>query len=411
MKNRYRRLIPAVMLLTWSAAFPTSAIGARGGLVVLVGCDDPAPLVTLRASDSCLAHGLDTDAKNVANARKHIQSKRLYGKVSVDMFDGKNLPYADNLVNLLVAEKLGGVTRAEVLRVLAPLGVANVGGKKFVIPRPKNIDDWTHYLHSASGNPVAQDDAVRPPRQLQWVASPKWGRHHEHMASMNAMVSSDGKVFSICDQGPRVSMMHPPQWKLSAHDAVDPSRQPRQGWPVFRHDSARSGHTAAMVPANLTQQWSADIGGKLTQPVTADGKVYVASIDRHALHALSAKTGKPIWRYTAGGRIDSPPSIYRGMAIFGSRNGWITCLRCGDGELAWRFRAVPKELLVMSYGQLESAWPVHGSVLIENNEIHCLAGRNMFLDGGLCYPRLEPATGRKISETIMDGNTSLTCNK
>ena len=56
----------------------------------------------------------------------------------------------------------------------------------------------------------------------------------------------------------------------------------------------------------------------------------------------------------------------------------------------------------MSYGQLESAWPLHGSVLIENNEIHCVAGRNMFLDGGLHYLRLDPATGGKISETIMD---------
>ncbi|MBC8218112.1 MAG: hypothetical protein H8E73_06565 [Planctomycetes bacterium] len=56
----------------------------------------------------------------------------------------------------------------------------------------------------------------------------------------------------------------------------------------------------------------------------------------------------------------------------------------------------------MSYGQLESAWPVHGSVLLEDGEAHCVAGRSMFLDGGLRYLRLDPATGEKISETIMD---------
>jgi outer membrane protein assembly factor BamB len=748
MKNAYRSLITAAVLLLVCPGASLSLGGGKAGLAVQLGCGDGKLTAMLHADGRYLVHGLDSDPENVAKVREYIRAKGLYGKVSIDTFDGKHLPYADNLVNLLVTDELGGVTMKEVMRVLTPLGVARIGGKKSVKPRPKDIDDWTHYLHSASGNPVAQDDAVKPPRQLQWVASPKWGRHHEHMASMNAMVSSDGKVFSICDQGPNVSMMHPPEWKLSARDAFnglllwdqpivewfnhltplksgpaslprrlvaagklvyvtlgikapvsvldsdtgkivrvckgtentreillsgktlflvrgvsngttltavnaqtgrilwekpgpvstftltadnkrvvffdgqkvislnrkdgsqlwasppvgeknkaawtvknpprlilsdkalvvapknkmyaistddgsilwsavhprsgyvspkdlfvidslvwcgdtagarntgqfvgrdlmtgeikksfdpdidivwlshhrchfskatknfllpgrmgvefvdikketwkqhhwvrggciygimpcngliytpphacacyfeakqsgfgaytssvgpassggerlqkgpayksissDAKSRPSASWPVFRHDSARSGHTPAVVPASLKQQWSAEIGGRLTQPVTADGKIYVASIDRHTLHVLDAATGKTIWRFIAGGRIDSPPSIHKGMAIFGARDGWIYCLRCSDGELVWRFRAAPKELLVMSYGQLESAWPVHGSVLIENNEVHCIAGRNMFLDGGLRYLRLDPATGRKISETIMD---------
>ena len=78
--------------------------GVKGGLVVHVGCADPASIMALRASDSYLVHGLDVDAIKVSKARKLIQSKRLYGPVSVDTFDGKNLPYADNLVNLLIDE-------------------------------------------------------------------------------------------------------------------------------------------------------------------------------------------------------------------------------------------------------------------------------------------------------------------
>ena len=50
------------------------------------------------------------------------------------------------------------------------------------------------------------------------------------------------------------------------------------------------------------------------------------------------------------------------------------------------------------------AWPVSGSVLVENGEVYCLAGRNMFLDGGLRLVRLDPATGRLISENRMDEN-------
>jgi len=106
--------------------------GIKGGLVVHVGCGDGKLTAGLRVNDSYLVHGLDTDAKNVAKAREHIHSKGLYGPVSVDVFDGKGLPYVDNLVNLIVADALSGVTMKEVMRVLAPRGVAYVNGKKTV---------------------------------------------------------------------------------------------------------------------------------------------------------------------------------------------------------------------------------------------------------------------------------------
>ena len=78
------------------------------------------------------------------------------------------LPYADNLVNLIVAEDLGDVTLEEAMRVLAPGGVllTRQDGRwqKTVKPRPQEIDEWTHYLHDASGNAVAHDEVVGPPR-------------------------------------------------------------------------------------------------------------------------------------------------------------------------------------------------------------------------------------------------------
>ena len=44
--------------------------------------------------------------------------------------DGERLPYTDNLVNLIVADNLGKLSMSEVMRVLAPNGVALIGGKK-----------------------------------------------------------------------------------------------------------------------------------------------------------------------------------------------------------------------------------------------------------------------------------------
>jgi len=173
-------------------------------------------------------------------------------------------------------------------------------------------------------------------------------------------------------------------------------------WPAFRHDSMRSGRSGTTLPEAVKQTWRAKIGGKLSSPVMAFGKVFVAAVDAHTIHALDAATGKAVWTYTAGGRVDSPPTAYRNTVIFGSADGWIYCLRQSDGVLAWRFRAAPKDRLIVVRGQVESAWPVHGSVLVEEGVVIASAGRSSYLDGGIYVYRLDASTGKKLSETVID---------
>jgi len=84
-----------------------SATGVKGGLIVHLGCGDGKLTAALRASDRYLVHGLDADSENVAKARALIQSKGAYGPVSVEQFDGKSLPYADDLANVVVSENVG----------------------------------------------------------------------------------------------------------------------------------------------------------------------------------------------------------------------------------------------------------------------------------------------------------------
>ena len=57
--------------------------GVKGGVVVLLGCDDPKLAVALRASDSFLVHGLDTDPATVEKARRHVASSGLYGDIAI----------------------------------------------------------------------------------------------------------------------------------------------------------------------------------------------------------------------------------------------------------------------------------------------------------------------------------------
>ncbi len=177
--------------------------------------------------------------------------------------------------------------------------------------------------------------------------------------------------------------------------------QPSSDWPTFRHDPLRSGSTPAPVPANLKRSWSVAVGGRLSPPVVAAAKVFVASIDRHRVAALDATDGRTIWSFTAGGRIDTPPTIYRGLVLFGCGDGWVYCLRESDGQLAWRRRAAPHQRLVGAFGQLESAWPVHGSVLINNDVAYVAAGRSSYLDGGILLYALDPTTGEILEQQVL----------
>ena len=806
-----------------------AATGVRGGLVVHVGCGDPSTgsgqagklTAALLANDSYLVHGLDTDAANVAKAREHIRKLALYGKVSVDTFDGKHLPYADNLVNLLVADELGGVTDEEVMRVLAPLGVAYVGGKKTVKPRPKEMDEWTHFRHGPEGNMVSGDTLVGPPRHVQWVCGPLFQRHHGIVPSITTVVSSGGRMFYMIDEAPMGLSGMPDKWRLVARDAFNgvllwkrpmadwgsrawsywteghaarfnhplhvrkrlvavddrvyltlgfnspvtaidaatgktvmtyegtdytdefvlrdgvlylavndkpqkpwpgkgvapeppaekpkpsqkhiwavnaatgtalwkagpflgnaskldrlgsmrhlnltvgakgafliderdvvgldlrtgkerwrikrlrypvkprkpygvadlyhklittnthtviyhndilyvmhpagfsgyksaagsvvqalspqtgkelwrheaaagiayldapdmfgigrmiwitdrkamtlvaldaatgkvdrtisikkalnvghhhrcyPNRasvnyailgrrgaefvdlasgevilhhwarggcryghmlanglfyrppdfcrcymafQPRgffamtsekaagdfkarlaegnalekgpaygkvaapgatydKEWPTYRHDPMRSGSATTDVPASLKQAWQVELGKELTPPVVAGGKVFCATQDDHRVHALDAATGKRLWSFTAGGRVDSPPTIHAGLALFGCRDGWVYCLSAADGKLVWRFRAAPGERRIVAFGQVESVWPVHGSVLVADGKAYFVAGRSSFLDGGVYAYAVDVKTGKlverkKLAEVQTDTRTS-----
>jgi outer membrane protein assembly factor BamB len=759
--------------------------GVQGGIVVHLGCGDGTLTAALRANDRYTVHGLEADPAKVAEARNYIRGQGVYGPVSVERHSGSSLPYSDNLVNLVVVQDAGKVGMAEIMRVLAPGGVACVwrSGKwdKAVKAWPGNIDQWTHFLHDASNNAVADDTAIGPPRSLQWVAPPLWLRSHETPSGIQASVTAAGRLFYFFDEGligitderlpdrwslvcrdafngrllwkrplgswgwrqwnleryqgkdwttmrsartdvpnanqrcivadgdrlyttlsyrapmsildadtgdiiatfnetqgtseilvsdgivvvyteqkseaaarrrgakneakaalvavsgitqkvlwnKQIGQIRPLSlaidngrivylsgrdlvaldlkdgselWKVqpkqtspktlvtvsdtivmqggksvSTYDAADgrllwqktvppigggegddlfvidglvwrgmlsvddegkpmrksphalvigwdlrsgqekkrilvknlrspehhhrcyrnkatvrylissyegaefldfqadnhsqnnwlrgacrygmmpangmlyvPSDQcfcqpgskflgfaavtavrdnasevvadrqrlvkgpaygavadtqsdPVGDWPTYRHDSTRSGATRASIPSNVAIDWKAALGGTLTAPVAADRIVYVAQMDSHILYALDAASGKVLWQFTADGRIDSPPTIYRGMVLFGSKDGRVYCLRASDGRLVWRFLAAPNDRRIACFDQVESAWPVHGSVLVDNGTAYFTAGRSTYLDGGIRVYGLEPATGKILHKGLLEG--------
>ncbi len=796
------------------------AAGVSRGLIVHLGCGDGRLTADLHTGENCIVHGLDADPHNVQEAQDHLRQLGVHGPVSVERWQGQRLPYADNLVNLIMVSGFSvQVSGDEIARVLAPGGVAMVKGdlgdtetrnlkpetlsilagwSKFVKPVPRELDEWTHWLHGPDGNAVSSDTAVEISRNLRWVVGPLWSRHHDFPPSVSAMVSAGGRIFSIIDEAPPGITSLPGQWKLVARDAFNglllwkqpipewgwkhwaqtevhlfnrqhapaelprrlvatgnrvyvtlgfhapvseldaetgriiktydqtrgaseillfknrlilsvsrtqPSRKPsamyeavgkdvvvldpdtgrtlwRKGpyagtlvlpgnfrhragnlflvtgddavflveheslvcleladgkerwhaprpkqteksrlrsgtllssmatlvfrddrlyfaqiqgkdrldgnrdhvlaatvlcidaatgktawqrdgatvtcsvspdlfvteeavwvfkpgemtlvslnredgsvmkeidvtkvlktrhharcyrnkatrrfiltakegieyidlksgglttchwlrggcrygimpangmmyvpphscgcfvnsklngfmalaaarelsvespelrveqriergpafeqianrksqipnpndWPTFRHDKRRGGSTTADVPTELSRVWVTDLGEPPTAPTVAGRHVFVALPESYQVCCLDNDSGDIRWRYTVGGRVDTPPTYYRGTVLFGCRDGHVYCLTAHDGRLAWRFRAAPNDTRIMAHGRLESAWSVHGSVLVDGGRAIVTAGRSAHLNGGLYLFALDPSTGKPLFE-------------
>ena len=191
-------------------------------------------------------------------------------------------------------------------------------------------------------------------------------------------------------------------------------------WTTYRHDGRRSARTPNVLPvpqrlkwttpitdsssSRSLKEWKLRVGNTITPPVIAGGKAFVASPDNHALVAVDVETGAPIWRFTANGRINAPPTIFEGLCLFGAHDGYLYCLRADDGEMVWRFRAAPTARRIVAFGQIESAWPVSGAVLVQDGLAYVAAGRSPDADGGIHVCAVEPRTGNLVwSETIAEG--------
>lgn len=173
-------------------------------------------------------------------------------------------------------------------------------------------------------------------------------------------------------------------------------------WPAYRHDNSRTGATKNKVPAVLGKLWETKLGARASAPVIAAGMVFAADVDGHAVCAMNAADGKIVWRFSTEGRVDSPPTYYQGLLLFGSRDGSAYCLRAADGALVWRFCPLERRM-ICAYGQPESAWPICGSILIRDGLAYFAAGRNSFTDGGIFLCALDPRSGDVVHQQRMYG--------
>jgi outer membrane protein assembly factor BamB len=189
-------------------------------------------------------------------------------------------------------------------------------------------------------------------------------------------------------------------------------------WPMYRHDAWRSSSATSPGPKQAHILWSAAIApknspladsspllfdwndnpfvkGPLSPPTIANGLAYLARPDAHEVVAVDTASGQVAWSFTARGRVDTPPTIHNGLALFGDHAGYVHALRADNGKPVWRFQAAPIDERMGAYGQIESAWPVAGSVLVIGDNAHFVAGRQALSDGGVFIFALDAMSGEK----------------
>jgi hypothetical protein len=190
---------------------------APGGICLVIGDKNSKLTDVLGKEERFVVQSLYSQPKQVEKARKTILNANLYGRVSATQFNGQTLPYTDNLINFVLAGESCKISFDEILRVLTPLGtafvykslpglelaatkhsenapaasnsdyqVSSISDSLLKITKawPKEIDEWSHFLHAADGNPVAQDTKVGPPTHTQWIAGPTWAQSHETDTSL-----------------------------------------------------------------------------------------------------------------------------------------------------------------------------------------------------------------------------------
>lgn len=72
-----------------------------------------------------------------------------------------------------------------------------------------------------------------------------------------------------------------------------------------------------------------------SSPAVTEKTVFIGSRDKR-LHAIDRLSGKGLWTYRTGGRVDSSPLAFRDAVVFASDDGWLYAVQPDEGTELWK---------------------------------------------------------------------------
>lgn len=114
----------------------------------------------------------------------------------------------------------------------------------------------------------------------------------------------------------------------------------RADWPTLRGDVQRTGFVRAELKAPFRLAWVRHFEGErlgtAMEPIVARDQVFVATHNGN-LYALSAQTGKPVWRLHADGAFLQSPAFSEGLVVAACTDGHLYAVEAQSGRLSWTF--------------------------------------------------------------------------
>jgi outer membrane protein assembly factor BamB len=115
-------------------------------------------------------------------------------------------------------------------------------------------------------------------------------------------------------------------------------------WPTLAHDAQRTGGGASVAGGPYAIRWGWNtaqgpdtlrLGGNV-QPVVADGRVFVGTLDGMFV-ALDADTGAELWRAQTGDAILGTAAVAGETVIVGSQDGRVHAYNAATGAEQWAY--------------------------------------------------------------------------
>ena len=175
-------------------------------------------------------------------------------------------------------------------------------------------------------------------------------------------------------------------------------------WVSYRGNNARNDATAVAIPKSVEPLWTAEVSSSAlpTAPVVAGGMVFVA--DRTGAVIALDEAGKLVWKTYTAGPVYYPPAVANDRLYVGSADGRVYAMEARTGHQLWSFRVAPRDRWIPVYGQLISAWPVAGGVVVDGDTVYAAAGIAHF--DGTYVVALDAVTGKLKRQNSSSGTLS-----